>query len=64
MERKKWPKIFHKVLSRIYAFSSVKFLGLKLRLFKKKDKYEYPGMSLVSEFHAKYSFGGEIVYSW
>ena len=28
------------LLSRIYALSSVKFLGLKLRLCKKKDKYE------------------------
>ena len=31
-------------MSRIYALSSVKFLGLKLRLCKKKDKYEvWPG---------------------
>ena len=28
------------LLSRIYALSSVKFLGPKLRLCKKKDKYE------------------------
>ena len=27
-------------MSQIYALSSVKFLGLKLRLCKKKDKYE------------------------
>ena len=32
--------VARQLLLQIYALSSVKFLGLKLRLCKKKDKYE------------------------